>query len=31
MKAVITGASGDIGRAVAEKFLSCGYEVVGIE
>ena len=31
MKAVITGASGDIGRAVAEKFLSCGYEVVGID
>ena len=31
MKAVITGASGGIGRAVAAKFLSCGYEVVGID
>ena len=31
MKALITGASGDIGSAIAKKFLSCGYEVVGID
>ena len=31
MKALITGASGGIGRAITKKFLSCGYEVVGID
>ena len=31
MKALITGASGDIGRAIARKFLSCGYAVVGLD
>lgn len=31
MKAVITGASGGIGEAIVRKFLSCGYEVVGID
>ena len=31
MKALITGASGGIGAAVVKKFLSCGYEVVGID
>lgn len=31
MKALITGASGGIGAAVVRKFLSCGYEVVGID
>ena len=31
MKALITGASGGIGSAVAQKFLSCGYEVVGLD
>ena len=31
MKVLITGTSKGIGRAVAEKFLSCGQEVVGID
>lgn len=31
MKAVITGASGGIGAAIVNKFLSCGFEVVGID
>ena len=31
MKAVVTGASGGIGAAVVQKFLSCGFEVVGID
>ena len=31
MKALITGASGDIGSAIARKFLSCGYAVVGLD
>ena len=31
MKALITGASGDIGSAIVRKFLSCGHEVVGLD
>ena len=31
MKIVITGTSRGIGRAIAEKFLSCGHTVVGID
>ena len=31
MKVLITGASGDIGRAVAEKFLAEGHEVIGLD
>lgn len=31
MKALITGASGDIGKAISEKFLSMGFEVVGLD
>ena len=31
MKALVTGASGDIGSAIVRKFLSCGHEVVGVD
>ena len=31
MKALVTGASGGIGAAIVKKFLSCGFEVVGID
>jgi len=31
MKALITGASGGIGAAIVKKFISCGFEVVGID
>lgn len=31
MKVLVTGSSGDIGRAIALKFLSCGHTVVGLD
>ena len=31
MKVLITGSSKGIGRAIAEKFLSCGHEVLGVD
>ena len=31
MKTVITGTSNGIGKAIAEKFLSCGHTVIGID
>ena len=31
MKILITGTSNGIGRAIAEKFLSCGHKVIGID
>ncbi|MDE6059037.1 MAG: SDR family oxidoreductase [Clostridia bacterium] len=31
MKVVITGTSNGIGKAIAQKFLDCGHEVIGID
>lgn len=31
MKVLITGTSNGIGRAIAQKFLSCGHEVIGMD
>ena len=31
MKVLVTGTSSGIGKAISEKFLSCGHEVIGID
>lgn len=31
MKIVVTGSSNGIGKAIAEKFIDCGHEVIGID
>ena len=31
MKVLITGTSSGIGKAIAEKFLDCGHNVIGMD